>query len=194
MPRRDQLTYDIAPRRGSSLSGLNPRLVALLIIVLAIATALVLWTASSARSSPASAPDHRGASVASPRLSHPSALPSRTPSAALIGSDAGESDQAPDGSRTAAVHFVAAWLDRVPKTRKSELQQTATSGLAEELMLTSDANIPRATAKGPPRLEDASEYSVQFLQTLSDGMRVRVYLVADPQAEFGWVATSVEQA
>jgi hypothetical protein len=66
--------------------------------------------------------------------------------------------------------------------------------LTEQLMLTSAANIPRATAKGHPALEAASSYSVQYLQTLSTGMRVRVYLVADPGSRYGWIATSVERA
>jgi len=61
-------------------------------------------------------------------------------------------------------------------------------------MLTSTANIPDAQASGSPQLADASEYSTQFVQRLSDGMRIRVYLVADPQSKYGWVATSVEQA
>ena len=192
--RRDQLTYDLGGRRTSSLTDVSPRLVALLIIVVVVAAALVAWTVASARSSPGAAAPRHELRAALPTASPTSASPSRTPSPALAGSDAGQAVSIPAGSRTATIRFVAAWLDRVPKTRKAELQQTATSGLAEELMLTSAENIPRATAKGPPQLEDASEFSVQFTQTLSDGMRIRVYLVADPQSRFGWTATAVEQA
>lgn len=195
MRRRDELTYDLGTPRTSGPAGVNPRLLALLIIVLALAVALVVWTARSAGSSVnATAPDHDNGLVASSRPSPAIPTPAGKPSLLLAGSDADQADHAPPGSTTAAVRFVAAWLDRVPRTRKAELRQTATSGLAEELMLTSAENIPRASAKGPPRLADASEFSVQFVQSLSDGMRIRVYLVADPQSRFGWMATSVEQA
>jgi hypothetical protein len=85
-------------------------------------------------------------------------------------------------------------LDRTPKTRKSGLQEVATAGLTEQLMLTSAANVPEAKAEGDPELEAASAYSVQYIQTLTSGMRVRVYLVADPGSRYGWVATSVERA
>jgi hypothetical protein len=66
--------------------------------------------------------------------------------------------------------------------------------LTEQLMLTSSANIPNAKADGEPELEAASSYSVQYVQTLTSGMRVRVYLVADPGSRYSWVATSVERA
>jgi hypothetical protein len=66
--------------------------------------------------------------------------------------------------------------------------------LTEQLVLTSPANIPKAKAEGDPELEAASAYSVQYVQSLTNGMRVRVYLVADPGSRYGWVATSVERA
>jgi hypothetical protein len=61
-------------------------------------------------------------------------------------------------------------------------------------MITSSANIPNAKVEGDPELEAASAYSVQYVQTLTNGVRVRVYLVADPGSRYGWVATSVERA
>jgi len=85
-------------------------------------------------------------------------------------------------------------LERDAKARKSGLEQVATAGLTEQLMLTSPANIPKAKVQGGPELEAASAYSVQYVQTLTSGMRVRVYLVADPGSRYGWVATSVERA
>lgn len=201
MPRRDQLTYDVGQKRRFSLAGLNPRLLALLIIVVVLAVLLVVWTASTPSSSTSGA-DHGSRAVAAPSSPAPSSAPSGTPTAApsaapsqvLSGSDASQTTKAPGHSQAAAVRFVTAWLERVPAKRKAELQQTATSGLAEELMLTSAANIPNATAKGQPRLEDASEFSAQFVQALSDGMRIRLYLVADPQSKLGWLVTSVEEA
>jgi hypothetical protein len=84
-------------------------------------------------------------------------------------------------------------LERAPKARKSGLQEVATAGLTEQLMITSTANIPKVKAEGDPELEAASAYSVQYVQTLASGMRVRVYLVADPGSRYGWVATSVER-
>lgn len=194
MPRRDPLTYDVEQRRTTSWAGLNPRLAILLIIVLAMAVVLVIWTARSAGPPPRSAtPAHARPHVAASGRTA-SATPTASASAARMGSDAHASEHVPAGSRTAATQFVAAWLQRDPKARKSALQQTATAGLAEELMLTSPSNIPNATAQGDPALEHASEYSVQFVQTLTNRMRVRIYLVADPQARYGWVASSVEQA
>ncbi|GAB3919965.1 hypothetical protein GCM10011575_35850 [Microlunatus endophyticus] len=198
MRRRDLLTYDVDQRRRP-LAELNPRLLALLAVVLIVAALLVIWTATSAGSAPRhTVPATAGTPTTPPAASRPtSASPSAGVSSALptlTGSDAVTSHGAPAGSTTAAARFVAAWLDVAPKTRKVQLEQTATAGLAEQLMLTSAANIPKAKAAGSPRVEDASEYSVQFLQVLTDGVRIRIYLVADPQARFGWVATSVEQA
>jgi hypothetical protein len=43
-------------------------------------------------------------------------------------------------------------------------------------------------------LEYASAYSAQFTQVLSTGLTIQVYLVTDPQARYGWLATSVERA
>lgn len=194
MPRRDLLTYDVAHRRRSWWAGAHPGLVVLLIVVLALAVVLVTWTARSGRPTSGSAPPTHVVSAAAVSRRSPSATPRPSASPALIGSDADGSDHAPRGSRTAAARFIAAWLEREPKARRSALQDTAAPGLAEQLMLTSPSNIPKATVKGVPVLEHASAYSAQFLQTLSDGMRVRIYLVADPQARFGWVASSVERA
>lgn len=192
MPRRDLLTYDVDQRR-SSWSGPNPRLVILLVVVLAMAVVLVIWTARSA--SPGSTtPAHAQSSVATAGRSPSATPPRRSASPALVGSDARTSERAPAGSRTAAARFVAAWLERDPHARKIALQETATPGLSEQLMLTATSNIPKAAAHGDPVLEHASEYSVQFVQNLTNRMRVRIYLVADPQARFGWVASSVEQA
>ena len=61
-------------------------------------------------------------------------------------------------------------------------------------MLTDPANVPRAVPKGRPVLTDASTYSAQFSQALSTGASITVYLVADPQARYRWLASSVEQA
>ena len=195
MQRRDRLTYDVELRRAPALSGVSPRLIALLAVVVVLAAVLMIWTATTAGSSPRSSnePAHAQPALGSSSSASTAPRPTVSPTVAT-GSDARSSDRAPVGSRTAASEFVAAWLDQTPKSRKIELQKTATSALAEELMLTSTANIPDAQASGSPQLADASEYSTQFVQRLSDGMRIRVYLVADPQSKYGWVATSVEQA
>ena len=115
-----------------------------------------------------------------------SALPS--------GSDADEGLAIPEGSQDAASRFVRAWLDPDPKTRKPALRATASPELADELGQTDPANIPKATVVGPPALADASTYSAQFTQALSGGLRIEVYLVADPAAPYGWLATSVDRA
>lgn len=189
MRRRDLLTYDIDPRSArSGTGGPNRRLLALLVIVLAMATVLVVWTVRSPARSSSSAP----VSAPAPVVAAPSSA-STTPTPTPLGSDASTTQQAPDGSRAAAVRFIAAWLERSPTARKDALKDTAAPGLAEQLIMTSDDNIPRAGPTGSPVLEDASTYGVQFVQRLSSGMTVRVYLVSDPQSRYGWVATSVEK-
>lgn len=110
------------------------------------------------------------------------------------GSDAADQVTVPEGSQEAASRFVQAWLDPDPTTRKAGLEQVSAPALTEELLLTDPANIPLATPRGAPVLDDASAYSVQFTQALSTGMNIGIYLVADPQARYQWLATSVERA
>lgn len=184
MPRRDQLTYDIQQQRQRKVPWLS---VLVLAAVVAGATALFAWTITSAPSPEAA---HQPA---------PTTIPSTTPSAVTSsptpsGSDAGEQPVVPAGSEQAAGRFIEAWLDRNPKTREPALEQVCTPALTEALMLTDPANIPRAAPRGGPVLDDASTYSVQFAQALDTGMTIRVYLVADPEARYRWLVTSVEQA
>lgn len=195
MRRHDLLTYDIDQRPRAARLGVSPRLAVLLIVVVALAVVLVIWTAHSAGPSPRSAPPgHVRSTIAASHRWPKSATPRATASPAIVGSDAGTSDRPPDGSKAAAARFVAAWLQRAPKPRKAALHDTAAPGLAEELMLTSTANIPKARPKGAPVPKHASAYSVQFAQRLSNGMRIRIYLVADPGTRYGWTVTSVERA
>lgn len=207
MRRRELLTYDLDQRR-TALPAVSVRLIVLLVIILGMAAALATWTATSAGSSPGSAAAAGARSAGSPAVRQTAApiraaadpgSPRATTSPGAIrpvvqtGTDADTAGHAPEGSTAAVTRFVAAWLEAAPVPRKRELAQTCTSGLAEELMLTSAANIPKARAKGEPRLEDASPYSAQFVQALTDGTRIRIYLVADPQSRSGWLATAVEQ-
>jgi hypothetical protein len=196
MPRRELLTYDVGHRRAPLPSGASVRLLGLLAVVVVIGAGLVIWTMASAKPATtvtAARPARLPAALPVPSASQPTPA-AGSPSPALVGSDAGESQRPPRGSSTAAGLFIAAWLERDPKARKSGLAQIATAGLTEQLMLTSAANIPKAEAEGGPELEAASAYSVQYVQTLSSGMRVRIYLVAEPGSRYGWVATSVERA
>lgn len=159
----------------------------LLVAVLGVVTVLVASLVASTRTSQAEPPPDAVAST--------SASPAPPPSSPLpSGSDAGQGLAAPEGSQQAAAAFVRAWLDRDAKTRRPALQQVSSPALAEELMLTDPANIPRATPRGAPVLQDASTYSVQFTQAMSAGRPIQIYLVADPEARFGWLTTSVEQA
>ena len=159
-----------------------------LVSVLAVVTVLVASLVGSGRS-PGAAPAETAVSATAtptPAPSSSSPLPS--------GSDAGEGLTVPEGSQQAASAFVRAWLDRDRKTREPALVQVSSPALAEGLMLTDPANIPRATPRGAPVLEDASTYSAQFTQALSAGPAIKIYLVADPEARYGWLAASVEQA
>ena len=185
MPRRDQLTYDLG-QGGPPPVPWKP--VLLLAAVIAVVGLLLAWTVTSSRT-PQAAP------AAAPTSTRPTSV-STTPSASPLpsGSDAAEGLRVPEGSQEAATAFVRAWLDRDAKTRESALTETATPALAEQLMLTDPTNIPKARPKGSPVLDDASTFSTQFTQALSTGMTISVYLVADPEARYGWLTTSVDQA
>ena len=187
MPRRDQLTYDVGQPPGRGPVPWLPLL--LLAAVLGIATLLVVGVVVSGRS-PQAAPVATAPPAAPPTPTASAPASSALPS----GSDASESLAAPEGSEQTARAFVAAWLDRDPATRKPALEQVSAPALAEGLMLTDPANVPRARPRGAPVLDDASTYSAQFTQALSTGEPIQIYLVADPQSRYGWLATSVEQA
>jgi hypothetical protein len=189
VPRRDELTYDVAERRRF-VGGPSPSLLVLLVVVVVLAVVLVGWTVRSGGGSGRDRADAVPRVVAS---STPRPSPSPTPSNGA-GSDATSAERAPGGSENAVSRFVAAWLEQRPKARKGKLERTAAPGLASQLLLTAPENIPDAEPAGEPVLEDASPYSAQFLQDLDDGSRIRIFLVSDPQARFGWLATSVEQA
>ncbi|MFL6027571.1 MAG: hypothetical protein ACJ72K_11575 [Friedmanniella sp.] len=184
MARRDQLTYDLGQPSRRPLPWLPLLLV---VAVLGLAALLVQGALSSHRVSPAAPqPGVVTSPTPTPRASDSPPLPA--------GSDAQEGPGLPEGSRQAASRFVQAWLDRNPATRESALHQVSTPALAEALMLTDPANVPRARPRGAPVLEDAGTYSAQFSQPLSTGATVSIYLVADPAARYRWLATSVEQA
>jgi hypothetical protein len=188
LARRDQLTYDVEEPRRQRPVPLGPLL--LLVAVLAVSTLLVLGVVTSIRAPHAAPPP-----VTAPATAVGTPAPSAGPTTAVpSGSDADEGLGAPDGSAQAARAFVAAWLEQDPAARKQAVEQVSVPALAEGLMLTDPANIPRATPRGAPALDDASTYSVQFTQALSTGGPIRIYLVADPAARYGWLATSVERA
>jgi len=197
VPRRDQLTYDLSQGRRAPV----PRKPALLLAAVAAVGALLLgWTVLSSRTP--GAPPVSAAATASTSPS-PSAGPPADPATGRspatrspepAGSDAEEGPGAPEGSEQAASVFVRAWLDPHAETRRPALGQVATPALAEQLMLTDPANVPRARPRGTPVLTEAATYSAQFTQTLSSGRRIKVYLVADPGARYRWLATSVDQA
>ena len=160
-----------------------------LVAVLGVVTVLVASLVSSGRAPEAASSREVSVSTAAT----PTLAPS-TSSPLPSGSDAGEGLAVPEGSQQAATAFVRAWLDRNRQTREPALAQVSSPALAEGLMLTDPDNIPRAKPRGAPVLEDASTYSVQFTQAFSTGPSIQIYLVADPESRYGWLATSVEQA
>lgn len=184
MARTDRLTYDVGQQIRRRLRW--PSLL-LLAAVLVGAPALFGWVLVASRT-PQGAPGPVAPVTVTPSPSAVAGSP--LPS----GSDAGEEQTVPEGSEQVSIRFVRAWLDRNPKTRRPALDQLSAPALAEELMLTDPANIPRARPRGGPVLEYASAYSAQFTQALSTGLTIQVYLVTDPQARYGWLATSVERA
>ncbi|QDP94809.1 hypothetical protein FOE78_01740 [Microlunatus elymi] len=189
MRRRDPLTYDLGDPHPTASTVSRP-MILLLASILAIAALLVVWMLHAVNRTTTATDDNAPEAVAS------SASPSTEASAspAPLGSDEATAGIAPTGSQTATAEFVAAWLETNPTARKQALQRTATPGLAEQLMMTTQENIPDATPAGAPTLEHASTYSAQFVQNLTGDLSIRVYLAADPQSRNGWIATSVEQA
>ena len=188
MPRRDELTYDLGPSSARRPVPWGP--VLLLVTVVGLTVVLCVALVTSTRRGPEAASPPAVTVSANPTAS--SGGTSATPLPA--GSDAGDGLGVPEGSREATSRFVRAWLDPDPKTREPALEEVAVPALTEQLMLTDPANIPRATPKGAPVLTDASTYSAQFTQALSSGASITVYLVADPQARYRWLTTSVAQA
>ena len=188
MPRRDELTYDLGPSTNRQPVPWVP--VLLLVTVLGLTVVLCVGLVTSIRRGPETTAPPAVTVSASPAPSSggTSATPPPT------GSDAGDGLAEPEGSREATIRFVQAWLEPDPKTREPALRDVAVPALTEQLMLTDPANIPRATAKGRPVLNEASTYSAQFTQALSTGASIRIYLVADPQARYRWLTTSVAQA
>ncbi|QDP95003.1 hypothetical protein FOE78_02910 [Microlunatus elymi] len=165
-------------------------MILLLAGVLAMAALLTVWMLH-ANNRTSSAVDDPVPAASTPSGIRSSAVPgSSTPP----GSDDAKATSAPAGSQSAASDFVAAWLEPDTDARKQALQGTAVPGLAEQLMMTARENVPDAKPAGPPVLEHVSTYSAEYTQRLTDGTAIRIYLAADPQAEHGWVATSVEQA
>jgi hypothetical protein len=188
MARRDDLTYDVGPAaRQRQVPWVS---LLLLIAVLVLAVTLCVGLVRSSKPAPEAGPPPVAPVTvpATPPSSSPSASPMPT------GSDAGDGLAMPAGSREATSRFVRAWLDRNPKSRAPALKEVTAPALAEQLMLTDPANIPRATPSGEPVLDEASTYSAQFTQALSNKTRITVYLVADPQARYRWLATSVQRA
>lgn len=191
MARRDELTYDLSPDARPPVPWKS---VLLLAAVIAVAGLLVIWTVLSSRS-PEAARTPPGTSASPPAAASPSVTPSTsTASPVSSGSDAHEGLTVPEGSQQSATLFVRAWLDPNARTRKPALDQIAAPALAEQLMLTDPTNIPRARPRGAPILDQASTYSAEFTQSLSTGMKIQIYLVADPASRYGWLATSVDQA
>ena len=188
MARRDQLTYDLSEKSRPAVPW-KPAL--LLAAVIAVVGLLLMWMVMSSQT-PQAAPVTGPATTSSPTAAPDSDAASASPLPS--GSDAGEGRGVPEESQQAASVFVRAWLDRDARTRKPALEQVATPALAEQLMLTDSTNIPKARPRGAPVLDDASTFSTQFTQALTSGMTIGVYLVADPESRYGWLATSVDQA
>lgn len=196
MNRRDRLTYDVGTERQRLTAAPSPKMVVLLIGVIVSGVLLVAWTlhgSTSARTADgAGVPPRSSSQQPTPTgTTTPGTAPSTA--RAITGSDAEAVAGAPKGSAQAAEQFVLAWLEKDPDLREPALKVVAIPGLVEQLMLTSRDNIPDTSAVGDPMLQDASTYSVEFAQELQNGKPVRIYLVADPEARYGWLTTSVEQ-
>ena len=192
MKQRDRLTYDLEPHQARSAAGPSRGMLALLIVIALVAVLLVVLMLRS-YSTPDATDRPGDVQTSGQPATSPSPAATASSAPAFAGSDADEQEAAPEGSQQAAEEFVAAWLERDSDARKPALEAIAAPGLAEQLMLTSSENIPDTDPSGEPVLVEASTYSVEFEQTLADDSKIKIYLVADPEAERGWLATSVEQ-
>jgi hypothetical protein len=186
MAGRDELTYDLPNERDRRLPWKAVALLAVTVLTAIVLVAAMLLSDRAATTAPS--PVSASSVSATPPAVQVTASP--VPS----GSDAGETTAVPDGSQQAAAVFVRAWLDPDPKSRKPALERVAAPALAEQLMLTDPANVPRATPLGAPVMAEASSYSAVFTQTLTTGLKIQVYLVSDPSARYRWLTTSVQPA
>lgn len=159
-------------------------LLAVAIVVLAGRAGQTDLAAGRANASPTSTATPSPAN-ATPQRPSPSVRPEPA------GGDAATVARAPVGADEAANQFVKAWVDGNRRTRVPALEKVATPALVDQIGNTDPAKLPAARPRGRAAPVDVSAYAAEYQQRLSDGSAIRIGLVADPDAGYGWLVDSV---
>jgi hypothetical protein len=95
---------------------------------------------------------------------------------------------------TTATTFVRAWREPNAATRTALLHQVAAEPLAAQLVAVPAAKIPKSTPVAGPAVTVAGETTATADQRLSDNTTLRMQLVFDSAAQYGWVVDTATQA
>jgi hypothetical protein len=71
------------------------------------------------------------------------------------------------------------------------MEKVATRSLVDQVGPADPAKIPSARPRGPASVVSISAYAAEYEQKLTDGSVIRLGLVADPDAGYGWLVDSV---
>lgn len=187
-PRAWATTYDLPGRRGPKA----PRL-ALVILAAILAAGLTfggLALMSRSAAAPVTAAPEPPTSGAPASLPPPTGEPASTPAPSGPASTPPSSTPPSDAALIqTATKFTDSWLQRDRATRRAGLTATATPELAQALMLTDDANIPRTRRQGGPSIDTRLSDTVLVLQRLADKTELKVTLTA---ASGRWLVTAID--
>jgi hypothetical protein len=95
---------------------------------------------------------------------------------------------------TTATTFVRAWREPNVATRTALLHQVAAEPLAAQLVAVPAARIPKSTPVAGPVVTLGGETTATADQRLSDNTTMRMQLVFDSAAQYGWVVQTAVQA
>ncbi|MDN5804083.1 MAG: hypothetical protein L0H26_05775 [Microlunatus sp.] len=98
---------------------------------------------------------------------------------------------APPGAVEAATTFTRAW-SLPPAERDDTLAAVTVTGLPNNIPSATTAKLTKLTPTGQPATTRVSDTTVQAEQLLSDGSTVRLQLVFEQAAIYGWLVSSVQ--
>lgn len=167
------------------------RLLALVVVaVLAVVIVVVLQQRPNSTGNEAPPPTASPTQTAQPASVSPSPSPSESTSE---GTDASEASAQPTAGPIidASTRFVTGWLDPNPQTRLVVLNAVATQSLTGKLADVDPAKINKSKPSGSPVVAESSDFAAVVDQSLSDGTAIRLYLVAEPTSQLGWLVDVV---
>lgn len=188
-----RMTYGGPDGQPSRQGNTAPWTPILLVACLMLAAAIVVLAGKAGQTDlVAGTADAPSTSTATPS---PAAATPQRPSQSVrpepAGGDAATVARAPVGADEAANQFVKAWVDGNPRTRVPALEKVATPALVDQIGNTDPAKLPAARPRGRAAAVEVSAYAAEYQQKLSDGSAIRIGLVADPDAGYGWLVDSV---